>query len=362
MEEIVRDLEVAWIKGEGPLGQVVLSSRVRLARNLEGFPFPDFATSGQRRRVLAIVKSIFEDPAFEGRMQFVDLSSLSNWEREALAELNLISREHAQPEGERAVILSHDGSLSIMVNEEDHLRLQCLLPGLQLDTAWQILSQVDDLISSKVRYAFSPRYGFLTSCPTNVGTGLRASVMVHLPGLQLLQQAESVLRQAHERELTIRGIHGEGTESAANLYQISNRRTLGVTEEEIIYLLDRMAREIAEREIHARLHLLRRRRLELLDRVRRAYGILTHASLINSSEARELLSWVKLGADLGLLPVSSELVRRLMACIEPGCLQIMRGEELPPERRDAIRAKMIRECLLERAKRRVERHRPTLSR
>lgn len=338
-------VEVAWIKEEGPMGSVVLSSRVRVARNIKGLPFPDRATPAQRRRVLSVVRKALLEEGRWGGMEFLEISSLRPWERKTLVELNLISPEHAHPEGERAVVVSRDGVVSIMVNEEDHFRIQCLLPGLQLHTAWQIVSQVDDLLGESVEYAFSGRYGYLTACPTNAGTGLRASVMVHVPGFALSDRVGEIFRLAREEDLIVRGIHGEGSYAAANLYQIATRSTMGRSEGEIVSQLDRVAREIVERENRLRVMLLRRKREELLDRVNRAYATLTSAYLIDSSEARDLLSWVKLGADLGLLPVGPKVVRRLLVCIEPGCLQTLFGGELTPYRRDVLRARLLREAL-----------------
>lgn len=347
MEAIEGLLEagVAWMREEGPLGSVVLSSRVRVARNAAGKPFPDRATPAQRRRVLALARGIFTDQAGWEGMRFLEISSLRPWERRALVELNLISPEHAQPEGERAVVLSRDGVVSIMINEEDHFRIQCLLPGLQLQAALRIVMQVDDLLGERVRFAFSDRYGYLTACPTNVGTGLRASVMVHIPGFALSHRLGEFFDLAREEDLIVRGIHGEGSRAAANLYQIATRSTLGRSEEEIVSQLERVAREVVGRENRLRLQLLRRRREELLDRISRAYATLTSAYLIDSTEAREMLSWVKLGADLGLLPVGPRVVRRLLACIEPGCVQVLFGGELPPYKRDAHRARLLREVL-----------------
>jgi len=338
---------VAWIKEEGPLGSVILSCRVRVARNLKGLPFPDKATPAQRSRVMAICREIFSDRRRWEGFDFFEISSLKPWERRALVELNLISPEHSHPGEERGVAISRDGIVSVMVNEEDHFRIQCLLPGLQLHTAWQILSQVDDFLGERVEYAFSRHYGYLTACPTNAGTGLRASVMVHVPGFSLSNKVEEIFRLACEEDLIVRGIRGEGSHAAANLYQIATRSTLGRTEAEIISQLDRVAREIVERENRLRLALLRRRREELLDRINRAYAILSVARLIDSLEARDLLSWVKLGADLGLLPVEPKMVRRLLAYIEPGCLQTLFGGELPPYKRDMLRARLLREALAE---------------
>lgn len=344
--------DIAWIREEGPLGSVVFSSRVRVARNLRGVPFPDRAAA-QRRRVLAWAREAFSDRSRWERVRFIEIAALQPWERRVLVELNLISPEHAHPEGERAVAVAQEGVVSVMVNEEDHFRIQCLLPGLQLHTAWRIASQFEDLLAEHVEFAFSNHYGYLTACPTNAGTGLRASVMVHVPGFSLSNKTGEMLRLSREEDLIVRGIHGEGSHAAANLYQFVTRSTLGRTEEEMISHLDRVVRDIVERESGLRMQLLRRRREELLDRISRAYATLTAAYLISSSEAKDLLSWVKLGADLGLLPVGPKLVRRLLVCVEPGYIQMLFGGGLPPYRRDILRAQLLREALLGKAEERL---------
>jgi len=245
-----------------------------------------------------------------------------------------------------AVILSENESISIMVNEEDHIRIQCLFPGFQLQEAWQLASRIDDIFETHLDYAFDEKYGYLTSCPTNVGTGIRASVMMHLPALVLTQQINRILSAITQVGLAVRGIYGEGSEATGNLFQISNQITLGQSEDEIIDNLYGVAKQIIEHEKAARQKLLQESRIRIVDRVMRSYGILSNAAILDSKEAAQRLSDVRLGIDLGLISdVSGNVMNELMVMMQPGFLQQYSGEKLSADERDIRRAELIRERL-----------------
>jgi len=338
-----------WMEGSGPYAGMVVASRVRLARNLAGLPFP--ASMGRREaqevveRVTAACKTTTVH-AVAGRLEILRLEDLSALERQILVEKHLISPQHAEPDGNKAVVLNAEESLSLMVNEEDHLRLQVLLPALQLHESWRLATAVDDALEAHLEYAFDEERGYLTACPTNVGTGLRASVMLHLPGLVISKQAPQVLSALSHVSLAVRGLYGEGTEAAGNLFQISNQVTLGRSEEEIISNLVAVTKQLIEQEKAARELLLKEAGSQLEDRVGRAFGILSHARVISSEEALHLLSDVRLGLDLHLLRgVDPRVITELMIGIQPAFLQGLTGREMDPQERDRERAAFIRRRL-----------------
>ncbi|NLM52139.1 MAG: protein arginine kinase [Firmicutes bacterium] len=341
-----------WMRFSGPDGDIVLSSRIRLARNLRDIPFPYLASDSQTETVLQKIKEASEVlPEIFGPMTFLRMKELSPLERQVLVEKHLISPALAKEQRNSAVILRQDEALSIMINEEDHLRIQCLLPGLQLEKALQLAGQCDDLLEEKLDYAFDEQWGFLTVCPTNVGTGLRASVMVHLPALVMTKQINRILSAIAQVGLAVRGMYGEGSEITGNLVQISNQITLGQAEEEIIKNLYGVTKQIVEQESQARQVLLNESRDQLADRVNRSFGILRHAQLISSQEAMQLLSDVHLGIDLGLIEgVKNKVVlKELMVLQRPANLQMLCGQMLDSMDRDRQRARLIRRYLQERA-------------
>jgi protein arginine kinase len=278
---------------------------------------------------------------------FIRMSELTPLEKRVLVEKHLISPQLAEESPNGAVLLSQDESISIMINEEDHIRIQCLFPGLQLEKAWEMASQIDDWLEKHFVFAFDDQCGYLTSCPTNLGTGIRASVMVHLPALAMTQQLPRLLPVITQVGLAVRGIYGEGSEALGQLYQISNQVTLGQSEEEIIDKLQSVVKQIIEHEINARRRILAQSGIELEDRVYRSYGTLSHSRIIDSKEAMQRLSDVRLGVDLNLMKdVSASVMNELMVLIQPGFLQQYAGQRLDPEERDIRRAKLIRERLL----------------
>jgi protein arginine kinase len=336
-----------WMKGEGPESDIVISSRIRIARNIKDFPYPMLATNLQSKEVLDQVSKVLENEDLQTISAFslVPLSELSELEKMVLVEKHLISPNLANESRNGAVILSENESISIMVNEEDHLRIQCLCPGFQVKEVWDLANQIDDIFESHLDYGYDEKKGYLTSCPTNVGTGIRASVMMHLPALVLSQQINRILSAVTQVGLTVRGLYGEGSEALGNLFQISNQITLGQSEEEIIDNLHSVARQIIEHERAARQKLLAESsRMRMVDRVNRSLGILSFAEIMDSKEAAQRLSDVRLGIDLGIInKLSAHVLNELLVMTQPGFLQQHAGEKLSAEERDIRRAQLIRE-------------------
>jgi len=346
--KFLRDASSEWMKGTGPESDIVISSRVRLARNLRSNAFPILATNRQSEEVLEKVRGVMDAEEWKelGRFEFVELDRLDELGKRVLVEKHLISPNHAEESRNGAVILSDNEGISIMVNEEDHLRIQCLFPGLQLKEAWELASRIDDIFESRLDYAYDEKRGYLTSCPTNVGTGIRASVMLHLPGLALTQQIGRIVHAITQVGLAVRGIYGEGSEALGNLFQISNQITLGQSEEEIIANLRNVVRQIIEHERGARRKLVAESKERLRDRISRSLGILAHAFVMDSKEAAQRLSDVRLGIDLGFIQgIAPQVVNELTVMTQPGFLQQFAGGKLAPEERDVRRAELIREKL-----------------
>jgi protein arginine kinase len=334
-----------WMKGDGPDSDIVISSRIRIARNLRPYSFPMLATNQQSKEVLDQVEQASKSDELEtiSRFEFVHLSEMKELEKMVLVEKHLISPALANDSRNGAVMLNENESISIMVNEEDHLRIQCMSPGFQIKEAWDLANQVDDIFENQLEYAFDEKRGYLTSCPTNVGTGIRASVMLHLPALVLTQQINRILSAITQVGLAVRGLYGEGSEAIGNLFQISNQITLGQSEEEIIDNLYSVVRQIIEHERAARGKLLAESNNWINDRVSRSFGILSHAVIMDSKEAAQRLSDVRLGVDLELIPnVSANVLNELLVMTQPGFLQQDAGHKLSAEDRDIRRAALIR--------------------
>ena len=336
-----------WLSDDGPDTDVVMSCRVRLARNIAGFPFVGRASDIQRREVLTIARQVVLATGLADGMIWVDLNRATSRDRQLLVERHLISRNLAEAEVPRAVAVSGDEALSIMVNEEDHLRMQILAPGRQLEMLVRRITEVDDVIESKIDYAFSRRWGYLTACPTNVGAGIRLSVMMHLPALKLINELERVRQAAKDLHLAVRGYYGEGSESAGDFYQISNQITLGRSEQELLdEFQDRILPRIIEYEHHARQILVERNSTLLDDRIYRAVGILQAARLLGAEEAMKLLSRIRLGIHLGrLVDLKLSTVNRLLLQIQTAHLQQYVGATLNPDQRREARAKLVRDSL-----------------
>jgi len=337
-----------WMKGVGPDSDIVISTRLRIARNLRHQPFPLLATDSMAEEVVKKVVDVTKTEAMQKKGQFesIKMEELNSLEKRVLVEKHLISPNLAEEARKGAVILSEDESVSIMVNEEDHIRIQVLLPGFQLSEAWESGSRIDDIFEKHLNYAFDEKRGYLTSCPTNVGTGIRASVMLHLPALVYTQQINRILQAINQVGLVVRGLYGEGSEALGNLFQLSNQVTLGMSENDIISNLHSVAAQIIEQERAARRYLQENSRVALEDRIFRSYGILRFARTVESKEAAQRLSDVRLGIDLGIIKnVSSFVLNELLVMTQPGFLQQNAGQKLTPEQRDERRARLIRERL-----------------
>jgi protein arginine kinase len=335
-----------WLRGDGPHHQIVISSRVRLARNLRNRSFPGWAKKAERLSILEQIKLAVEDlPDMQDAFSesFQDLSEL---DKRVLVERHLISREHAAKGSGSAVVINKRQTLSIMLNEEDHLRMQSMRSGLQLKQAFKLVDKIDSALEGKLEFAYDQRLGYLTACPTNVGTGMRASAMLHLPGLVLSELINQVVQAVSKIGLAVRGLYGEGTEAMGNLFQISNQTTLGEKEDEIIARLTKVIETIIGKEHDARRVLIQKKSNTLWDQIGRAYGVLTYAHAMSSKEALNLLSIIKLGVDLGAFPEDRRLgIDQLFIDTQPAHLQKSSQQKLSAEERDHLRAEIIRDRL-----------------
>ena len=336
----------AWLRGIGPESDIVISTRIRLARNLAEFPFIRRCTPHDRTAIENVLHRRIEELSELKDALYVDVNSLESVDRQFLVERQLISREHAESEGARAVAIDQQENYSLMVNEEDHLRMQVIRSGLDLEAAWEQISRIDDLIEKKVTFAFHEKYGYLTACPTNVGTGMRVSVMLHLPALVITRQIEKVFRSLQKINLAVRGLYGEGSQAMGDFYQISNQITLGRTELELLEQVGDVVPALIGYERRARDHLVREAQRDLHDRVSRAYGILCSAETISSEETMHLLSSVRMGVNLGLLSdLEIPTVNKLFIHTQPAHLQKLRGVQLDTADRNVERAMYLRRML-----------------
>ncbi len=337
----------SWLTQSGPVSDIVISSRVRFARNIAGFHFYSQADSQQREEILNFAHDKLMSTKLHSKLLYVNMCDTTDLERQLLTERHLISKELAEKDGSRAVAWTHDESLAVMINEEDHLRIQVMANGLQLDKTFERICEVDDLLARQLEYAFSSQYGYLTACPTNVGTGIRVSVMLHLPGLKMTQEIEKVFRAAKDMHLAVRGLYGEGSEPIGDFFQLSNQITLGKTEEEVIESLVAHAVEpIVEYEKRARHKLMQEKQDALDDKIFRAKGILSTARLISSEEALYMLSFVRLGIHLGRIQdIELSTVNRLFLLTQPAHLQNLYQETYDASHRDHARAEYIRKAL-----------------
>src|SRR5690242_10999751 len=331
---------------KGPHDRIVMSSRVRLARNVKDAAFPGWAKKPERVRVLDLIRPAIEGlPEMKGAFS-ESMDSLSSLDKQILVERHLISREHAAKSAGSGLVLNRDETLCFMINEEDHLRMQALRPGLQLRQAWMAIDQADSALEKQLEYAFSPELGYLTACPTNLGTGIRVSAMLHLPGLVLAEQINPIIQSVNKLGLAVRGLYGEGTEALGNVFQVSNQMTLGESESAIVERLEKVLAQIIEHEENARATLLEKKAKMVFNHIGRAYGILANAHTITSKETMNLLSLMRLGVDMGVFPgVDRALVDELFLVTQPAHLQKQHSEKLTAEERDLLRADMVRERL-----------------
>jgi protein arginine kinase len=326
------------------MSEIVISSRMRLARNIAGHHFLTKSSRAQRTSLEHKIRDVVLNAGIAPQMLYVDLESAPDVDKQLLVERHLISKHHAAAEGSRGVAVGENETLSIMVNEEDHLRIQVLRSGLQLEEAWEQINKIDDKLESKLDFAFHPRFGYLTACPTNVGTGIRVSVMLHLPALKLTGEIEKVFRAAKDMRLAVRGLYGEGTEATGDFYQISNQSTLGKSEDDIISDFKHLViPKIIEYEQHARRTLLNDRTTALDDKVFRALGTLRNARLMTSEDVLFQLSHLRMGIHLGRVKdVDIRTVNELFLLTQPAHLQRIQGKKLEGDARRAVRADYVR--------------------
>ncbi len=322
-----------------------ISSRIRLARNIEAYPFTTKMTDTQGTEILAKVKeAVFNGTdADKQGMKYIELHSLKPLDKQFLVERHLISPEFAETAANRAVIFRKDERISIMINEEDHLRVQCIFPGMQIKKAWELCSKLDTQLEEKLDFAFDKNAGYLTCCPTNTGTGMRASIMLHLPALAMTGYIKGILENCSKVGVAVRGAYGENSDTTGNMFQISNQVTLGQNEDEIISGISNITLQISEQERVLRLELYKQNPLKFEDKIYRSLGLLTNARIISTEESLKLLSDVRLGVIMGLIKgIEKEKINEMMLMVHPAYLQKLSGGELKPDARDQRRADLMR--------------------
>ena len=335
-----------WLKAEGPSADIVISSRVRLARNIKDYPFFHWAGKKQREDVLSIVKNAIESSKYMKEALFVKIAQLDDIDKQFLVERHLMSKEHTMSAASKALAADEKEIISIMINEEDHIRAQAIQSGFNLMETWRVINSLDDQLDEKLEYSYSNRWGYLTACPTNIGTGLRASVMLHLPALVITNQIKRVLQAISKLGVTARGLYGEGTEARGNFFQISNQVTLGHSEEDILDNIEKLIKQVISRERSAREYLLIHDKAAIHDRIWRATGTLKSARIITSDETIRLLSLIRLGVDINLVKdIDRKTLNELFILTQPAHLQKIEGKKLSAQERDAKRADLIRSKL-----------------
>jgi protein arginine kinase len=335
-----------WLKSTGPNSDIVISSRIRLARNLDKLPFPLWANKKQSEQALGI----FEEAAARvddlKKASIFKLADLDSVDKQFLIERHLMSYEHAQKANSKAILVDEEEIVAIMINEEDHIRIQVMQSGFNLFEAWNIINKIDDALTKELSFAFLPDWGYLTACPTNTGTGMRGSVMLHLPALVMVRQINRVLAAIAKLSFTTRGLYGEGTQASGNFFQISNQVSLGHSEFEIIENINGLIRQIIEQEKQARDSMFSHNKALLEDRVNRSFGILKSAHIISSQETIELLSMLRLGCDLGIIKdIDRRRINELFIITQPAHLQKIEDKKLSSSERDVKRAEIIRSRL-----------------
>jgi protein arginine kinase len=336
-----------WLRGSGPESDIVISSRIRLARNLAEFPFVRRASREERTQIAKSTRAKIETISEWSNIMYLDLERLDEVDRQFLVERQLMSREMADGEGDRAVVIDLDERFSVMINEEDHLRIQVMCSGLDLQAAWERIDKLDDQLEQKLTYAFHETLGYLTACPTNVGTGLRVSVMLHLPALVITREIEKVFRSLQKINVAVRGLYGEGSQFMGDFYQISNQITLGRSEAELVNTVQEVVPRIVEYERRAREFLVNESEQDLHDDVSRAFGILCTAKKISSEETLHYLSKVRMGVNLGLIrSIEIGTINKLFVHTQPAHLQKLRGHQLSVTDRNIERASYLQSHLV----------------
>ena len=338
--------ESEWLRGKGPQSNIVISSRVRLARNLEGYPFCNRDTDQMKKKILEELKLRIAKCKYLKGAPFIAMKSITDVDRQFLVERHLMSIEHMTDPAYKGLVIDEKEIVSIMINEEDHLRIQVLQSGFNIMEAWRIVDEIDTDLAEKTRFAFSPRWGYLTACPTNTGTGLRGSVMLHLPALSMTNQISKVFQALSKLGLTVRGLYGEGTEAIGDFFQVSNQVTLGHLETDLLDNIERIINKIILREDATRGMLLRKDKEEISDKIFRAIGTLKSARIITSNETVTLLSTIRLGVGLKIVKdVTLNTLNELFILTQPAHLQKLEQKVLSPQERDHKRAELIREKL-----------------
>lgn len=333
-----------------PQEGIAISSRIRLARNLNAYPFTPRLSTQQGGEIVEKVNAALANCKDEKvqELLFIDMNSIKPLDKQVLVEKHLISPEFAEGEKTRAAVISKDEHICIMVNEEDHLRLQCIFPGMQFDTGWKLCNKLDDMLGDRLDFAFDKTSGYLTCCPTNAGTGLRASVMMHLPALSMTGYIKGILETCAKIGVAVRGIYGENSEASGYMYQVSNQVTLGQSEEEIIASISNITAQIADKERMLRSELYKQSPSRFEDRVFRAFGLLANARIMSTEECLKLLSDVRLGVIMGLMTgIELKELNKLMIMIQPAHIQKLAGMQLTPEDRDLKRAELVRRMMKE---------------
>lgn len=339
---------MSWFFSKSNNADIVLTSRVRLARNIDKKPFPQVISREEAEEIIKDVSESITDSnsSISKDFRLIRLKDVTPLNRLSMVEKHLVSMDLVNNFERAGVLLNKDENVSIMINEEDHIRLQVIYPGFQIKEAYEYASRVDDLIEERLTYAYDGRFGYLTSCPTNVGTGIRASVMLHLPALALTKNINGIVHSVTQVGMTIRGIYGEGSNVMGNIYQISNQVTLGLSEEEIINNLIAVTTKIVDQEKRAREILLEKQRIEIEDDVYRALGTLRYSRIITAHECLNLLSKVRMGIEMGIIEnVDIKKINGLLVNVQPATLQLIEGRELDTTERDATRARITRESL-----------------
>ena len=347
LEQFMNDAISPWMRDEGPENDIVLSTRIRLARNFKEEIFPIIADENNLRKVTSYMKDNYNNESFDEyrNLSFIHVEEMSHIEKRVLVEKHLIS-PYLTKARDPGVLLSENEKLSIMINEEDHIRIQLYFPGFQIKRALEDAFRLDDWLEEKVDFAFDEKWGYLTSCPTNVGTGMRASVMVHLPALVIAKRINKMIPAINQFGFVVRGIYGEGSEALGNVFQVSNQITLGKSEEDIVEDLENVITRLVEQEREARKHLMQRSGKQLENQIFRSYGVLKYGRIIESQEAAGRISNVRLGIDLGIIKdVSQSVLNELMVLTQPGFLQHYAKKVLTSSERDILRATLIRERL-----------------
>jgi len=326
--------------------EIVLSSRIRFARNIKEFPFPYKADKKTQIKIRDKILSIVKNISYFKKSEVLFLEELSNVDKRFLVERHLISYDLAKSENLGAIVIGDKEIVSLMINEEDHLRIQGIMPGLKLFDVFNILNVVDDEISKNIEFAYDDNIGYLTSCPTNVGTGLRASVLLHLPSIVKSGKIEGLLESLNRLGMVARGFYGEGTKSLGDFFQVSNQITLGFKEEEIIDKLKRIIQQMISTEKDVREELYKGNKIEIEDKVFRSYGILKYATKISYTELMENISWLRMGLGLNInVPVELKKINQIMLISQPAHLEERLRKEINYRNQEVERAKLIKSIL-----------------